>query len=66
MGYRPMNYTYDLAGNLATYTDGVGETYTQTFDAVSRATQLNSSWVDSQHPATMLSGIIIATIQGMP
>jgi RHS repeat-associated protein len=57
MGYRPMNYTYDLAGNMATYTDGVGETYTQTFDTAGHGTQLNSSWVDSQHPATMLSGI---------
>jgi RHS repeat-associated protein len=53
MSYRPMSYTYDLAGNMATFTDGVGETYTQTFDAASRVTQLNSSWVDSQHPAVL-------------
>lgn len=53
MSYRPMSYTYDLAGNMTTFTDGVGETYTQTFDAAGRATQLNSSWVDSQHPAVL-------------
>ncbi len=65
MGYRPMNYTYGLAGNLVTYTDGVGETYTQSFDSVGRVTQLNSSWVDSQHPATMLSGISYNPANGM-
>src|SRR5262249_51164745 len=45
------------AGNMATFTDAVGETYTQTFSGASRVTQLTSSWVDSQHPATMVSGI---------
>ena len=48
-----VQYTYDLAGNMKTYTDGVGETYTQSFDTVGRVTQLSSSWVDSQHPATL-------------
>ena len=57
MSYRPMNYTYDLAGNMVSFTDGVGETYTQTFSGTSQITQLNSSWVDSQHPAIMASGI---------
>jgi RHS repeat-associated protein len=53
MSYRPMSYTYDLAGNMSTFTDGVGETYTQTLDPAGRVTQLNSSWVDSQHPAVL-------------
>jgi RHS repeat-associated protein len=57
MSYRPTNYTYDFAGNMLTFTDGVGETYTQTFNAASRVTQLNSNWVDFQHPAVMASGI---------
>jgi RHS repeat-associated protein len=57
MSYRPMNYTYDFAGNMLTFTDGVGETYTQTFSAASRVSQLNSNWVDPQHPAVMASGI---------
>jgi|SRR5579883_470385 len=55
MSYRSMSYAYDLAGNMVTFTDGVGETYTQTFDGAGRPTQLNSSWVDSQHPATLVT-----------
>jgi RHS repeat-associated protein len=48
-----LNYAYDLAGNMTSFTNGVGVTFTQTFDAAGRATQLMSSLVDSQHPATL-------------
>jgi RHS repeat-associated protein len=47
--------TYDLAGNLKTYTDGFGNLFTQTLSGAGRPTQLSSSWVDSTHPANLLS-----------
>ena len=53
ISYRPISYTYDLAGNMTTFTDGVYDTFTQTFDAAGRVTQITSNWVDSQHPATL-------------
>jgi RHS repeat-associated protein len=45
--------TYDLAGNLASYTDGSGELFTQTFDSAGRPSQLTSNWVDSSHPSPL-------------
>jgi RHS repeat-associated protein len=51
----PVAYTYDLAGDMTSYTNGFGITLTQIFDTATRATQLTSSWVDSQHPATLIT-----------
>ena len=45
--------TYDLAGDLTSYTDAFGHTLTQTFDNAGRPSQLTSNWVDSTHPATL-------------
>jgi len=52
-----LNYTYNLDGGMATFTDAVGETYTQTFNGAGRVTQFSNSWVDFEHPAIMASGI---------
>ncbi len=46
-------YTYDLAGDMTTYTNGIGKTLTQSFDTAGRVTQLSSSYVDANHPATL-------------
>ncbi|HVB55007.1 MAG TPA: hypothetical protein VNE63_01055, partial [Candidatus Acidoferrales bacterium] len=41
-----------------TYTSGAGGlTWYQSFNAAGRATQITSSWSDSQHPATLVSGV---------
>jgi RHS repeat-associated protein len=45
--------TYDLAGDMTSYTTGVGVTFTQTLDPVGRVQQLTSSLVDAQHPGTL-------------
>jgi RHS repeat-associated protein len=48
-------YTYDLAGNLKTFSNGVGTTFTTNYDSASRILSLTSSLVDSTHPATLFS-----------
>jgi YD repeat-containing protein len=45
--------TYDLMGNLTSYTDGSGEVFTQSLDGAGRPYKLTSNWVDSTHPATL-------------
>jgi len=50
-----MNYTWDLAGNLTSYSNGVWPQYNQSFNLAGRLTTLTSSYVDSQHPATLFS-----------
>lgn len=47
--------TYDLAGDLTSYTDAFGHTLTQTFDTVGRPLNLTSSWIDANHPATLIT-----------
>jgi len=53
IGNYALNYAYDLAGNMTSYTNGVGVTFAQSFDSAARATGLTSSLVDAQHPATL-------------
>jgi hypothetical protein len=59
-----LNYGYDLAGNLTTYTNGLASTpgagtspltFTQTFDSAGRFQNLLSTWSDNTHPATLFS-----------
>lgn len=45
--------SYDMMGNLTSYTDANGVTFTQSFDGAARPSQLTSSWVDSTHPASI-------------
>jgi RHS repeat-associated protein len=49
-------YTYDLLGDTITYGNGAGVTFSQTFNPAGLPTQLTSSYVDSQHPGTLVSG----------
>lgn len=51
-GSFPLGYTYDLAGDMTSYTSE-GITFTQTFDAAGRVKNLTSTYADAQHPATM-------------
>lgn len=50
-------YGYDLIGDITSYTDALGESYTQIFNAAGLPTQLTSSWNDSLHPPTLVSGV---------
>ena len=57
-GGTPMNYNYDLAGNLASLTSYGGTTINYSpadspIDGAGRVTKVESSWVDAQHPATL-------------
>jgi RHS repeat-associated protein len=52
-GWFSVNYTYDLAGDMTSYTSGAGVTFSQSFDTTGRITQLTSNLSDSQHPATL-------------
>jgi RHS repeat-associated protein len=52
-GSFPSNLSYDLAGDMTSYTNGVGVTFTQSFDTAGRVAGLTSTFVDSQHPATL-------------
>jgi RHS repeat-associated protein len=54
--YRMMNYSYDLAGDLTSSTNGVGVTFNYTYNVAGRMTDMNSSYVDANHPANLLSG----------
>ena len=54
-------YSYDLAGNLLTFTDGVtpsptaGTTlsFTNCYDAAGRLQALTSNWIDTKHPQSL-------------
>jgi RHS repeat-associated protein len=48
-----VNYTHDLAGNVTSYTTGVGVTFTQAFDSAGRITKLTSNMVGTQWPAAL-------------
>ncbi len=48
-----VSYSYDLAGNLLTGSNGVGVILSYGYDAAARPTQVASSMNDSQHPATL-------------
>jgi len=53
LSYASVAYTYDLAGNTLAASNGVGITFSYAYDSASRPTQVTSSLVDSQHPATL-------------
>jgi RHS repeat-associated protein len=48
-------YAYNLLGGLTSYANGLGVSFTQTFDSAGRASSLTSSLSDSQHPGTLLT-----------
>lgn len=51
----PIGYTYDLNGDMTTYTNGEGVTLTQAFNGAAQAQVLTSSLSDAQHPSTLAS-----------
>jgi RHS repeat-associated protein len=54
----PVNYTYDLLGDMESYTNGAGVTVTQSpFSGAGRLTAVTSSLADSNHPGTLLSNV---------
>jgi RHS repeat-associated protein len=48
-----ISYTYDLSGNMTSYTNGGSLTFSQAFDSAGRATVLTQNLVDANHPATL-------------
>jgi RHS repeat-associated protein len=53
-----ITYTYDLAGNLKTaYNGALNKTLTYNYDVAARLSSVTSSWSDSNHPGTLLSGL---------
>ncbi|PYU53449.1 MAG: hypothetical protein DMG48_01490, partial [Acidobacteria bacterium] len=46
-------YGYDLAGNITSFANGIGVTFSYANDTAGRPTQITSSLVDAQHPATL-------------
>lgn len=59
-----LNYTHDTAGNLLTYTNGLGITpgapanpltFTNTYDAADRLQATQSNWNDALHPSSLLN-----------
>jgi RHS repeat-associated protein len=55
MGYLPVNYTYDLAGDLTSATNGKGVTISYGYDSAQRPNSVTSNLIDSQHPATLFT-----------
>src|SRR5579863_30326 len=67
----PVQYTYDLLGDMLTSLDGVGITLTYGVNKATRLTSLTSSLNDSTHPGTLFSaahynpaGSLLATSLG--
>ena len=48
-----MYYTYDFLGDITSYTNGLGTTFTQSVDTAGRLSQISSSLSDPSHPATL-------------
>lgn len=48
-------YTYDLAGDNLTSSNGEGVTFTSTYDTAAQLTSMTSSLSDANHPGTLLS-----------
>jgi RHS repeat-associated protein len=51
--YYSVAYSYDLAGDMLTATNGQSVTISYGYDTAARPTSITSSLVDSQHPATL-------------
>lgn len=50
-----MNYTYDLAGDMTSESNGFGWTYSFSYNTAQELTAVTSSMVDSTHPGSLLS-----------
>lgn len=58
-------YGHNLAGAPTSWTNGVGVTFTQSFNNAGQVTQLTSSLSDAQHPGTLVSGIQYNEVGGL-
>ena len=52
-----LSYRYDAAGNVTSFSNGKGTTFTPTYDASSAFMSMASSLDDAQHPGTLISGL---------
>lgn len=52
-----VNYTYDLLGDATSASNGMGVTFGLNYNGAAQLTSYTSSLVDSNHPATLLSGV---------
>jgi RHS repeat-associated protein len=52
-----LSYAYDLAGDRISASNGVGVTFSYSYNAATRLAGMTSSAVDAQHPATLLSNV---------
>jgi RHS repeat-associated protein len=57
-GFYPLNYGYDLAGDMISSTNGMGVSFQSTYNAGERLAKMTSSLSDTNHPGTLLSGVI--------
>lgn len=51
----PFAYVYDLAGDPTSSSNGVGTTFSYTYNAAAQLTSMTSSLSDANHPANLLS-----------
>jgi YD repeat-containing protein len=58
-------YNYNLISGVTSYTNGAGTTFTQTFNVGGRISSVTSSWSDSQHPASLATGIHYNAVGGL-
>ncbi len=49
--------SFDLLGNIMSYTNGQGISFTLNYDGTPRLASMTSNWSDSQHPGTLISGL---------
>jgi len=52
-----LSYQYDLLGDVISAGNGVGITFTNSFNIAGRLTGITSSLIDSTHPGTLLSNM---------
>jgi YD repeat-containing protein len=51
-----LSYSYDYAGNLTMYTNGIGTIgFTQQYDGANRLLNITSTWNDSTHPSGLFN-----------
>jgi RHS repeat-associated protein len=56
-GY-PVNYTYDLLGDMTSYTNGESVTLTYGYNSAAQLTSLTSNLSDANHPSSLLSSAL--------
>lgn len=64
-GYYPVSYSYDLAGDMTLSSNGNFVNSNYSYNNAGRLTSVTSSYVDSQHPASLLSGATYNAFGGL-